>query len=127
VDALAGYNCDFLLLPEFFNAPLLSNFNQDNPAEAMRGLSQYTDEIREAMLSLAVSYNINIIAGSMPVYDEASKELYNVSYLLRGMAPGIPSTSCTSRRMSALLGAAWRQQPEGVRYRCGQDRDPGLL
>ncbi|MCH8504458.1 MAG: carbon-nitrogen hydrolase family protein, partial [Ectothiorhodospiraceae bacterium] len=83
VDALAGYNCDFLLLPEFFDAPLLSNFNQDNPAEALRGLSQYTDEIREAMLSLAVSYNINIVAGSMPVYDEASKELYNVSYLLR--------------------------------------------
>ncbi len=83
VDALAGYNCDFLLLPEFFDAPLMSNFNQDNPAEALRGLSQYTDDIREAMLSLAVSYNINIVAGSMPVYDEASKELYNVSHLLR--------------------------------------------
>ncbi|MCC5857057.1 MAG: GNAT family N-acetyltransferase [Ectothiorhodospiraceae bacterium] len=83
VDALAGYNCDFLLLPEFFDAPLLSNFNQENPAEALRGLSQYTEEIREGIVSLAVSYNINIIAGSMPVYDEKSKELYNVSYLMR--------------------------------------------
>ncbi len=81
VDALAGYNADFIMLPEFFNAPLLSNFNQDNPAEAIRGLAQYTDEIREGMLALAVSYNINIIGGSMPVYGD--KELNNVSFLFR--------------------------------------------
>lgn len=81
VDALAGYNADFALFPEFFNGPLLSQFNQDYPAEAIRGLAQYTDEIVERMSALAVSYNINIIAGSMPVYDE--HELYNVSYLCR--------------------------------------------
>ncbi|KAB7623717.1 bifunctional GNAT family N-acetyltransferase/carbon-nitrogen hydrolase family protein [Alkalilimnicola sp. S0819] len=81
VDALAGYNCDFALFPEFFNAPLLAEFNQENPAEAIRGMAQYTDEIRDAMLRLAVNYNINIIAGSMPVYRDQS--LYNVSYLLR--------------------------------------------
>jgi predicted amidohydrolase len=33
------------------------------------------------MRSLALSYNINIIAGSMPVYENS--ELYNVSYLMR--------------------------------------------
>lgn len=81
VDALAGYNADFAVFPEFFNAPLMGNFNQENPAEAIRGLAQYTDEIREAIQGLAVSYNINIIAGSMPVYKE--KELYNVSFLCR--------------------------------------------
>lgn len=79
IDALAGYNADFALFPEFFNGPLLSQFNQDNPAEAIRGLAQYTDEIVERMSALAVSYNINIIAGSMPVYD--GHDLYNVSYL----------------------------------------------
>lgn len=81
VDAMAGYNCDFILFPEFFNAALLAQFNQDDPAEAMRGLAQYTDEICEAMLKLAVSYNINIIAGSMPVYEENT--LYNVAFLCR--------------------------------------------
>lgn len=79
VDAMAGYNCDFILFPEFFNAPLLAQFNQEDPAEAMRGLSQYTSEIVEKMSRMAVSYNINIIAGSMPVYDDNS--LYNVAYL----------------------------------------------
>ena len=81
VDALAGYNADFALFPEFFNGPLLSRFNQDHPAEAIRGLAQYTEEIVEEITRLAVSYNINIIAGSMPVYQEQS--LHNVSYLCR--------------------------------------------
>jgi len=81
VDAMAGYNCDFILFPEFFNAPLLAQFNQEDPAEAMRGLAQYTGEIVDAMTRLAVTYNINIIAGSMPLYEEHT--LYNVAYLCR--------------------------------------------
>ncbi|MGD8430177.1 MAG: GNAT family N-acetyltransferase [Ectothiorhodospiraceae bacterium] len=81
VDAMAGYHCDFILFPEFFNAPLLAQFNQDDPAEAMRGLAQYTDELCEAMLRLAVTYNINIVAGSMPVYED--NVLYNVAFLCR--------------------------------------------
>src|SRR5690606_33510603 len=81
VDALAGYNADFALFPEFFSAPLLGNFQQENSAEAMRSFAESTVEIREQMLGLAVSYNINLIAGSMPLYED--RELYNVSYLLR--------------------------------------------
>lgn len=81
IDALAGYKADFALFPEFFNAPLLSQFNQDHPAEAIRHLARFSEEIRERMLHLAVSYNINIIAGSMPEYD--GQTLTNVSYLLR--------------------------------------------
>jgi predicted amidohydrolase/GNAT superfamily N-acetyltransferase len=81
VDAMAGYQCDFILFPEFFNAALLAQFNQEDPAEAMRGLAQYTGEIVEAMSRLAVSYNINVIAGSMPVYENHA--LYNVAYLCR--------------------------------------------
>lgn len=81
VDALAAYNADFALFPELFNAPLLGQFDQSNPAEAMRQLAGFTEEIRERLLQLAMSYNINVIAGSMPVYDQ--HELRNVAYLLR--------------------------------------------
>lgn len=81
IDALAGYRSDFALFPEFFNAPLMSMFNQGNPAEAMRGIAQFTDPICETMKALAVSYNINIIAGSMPEY--TGQGLYNVSFLFR--------------------------------------------
>lgn len=81
VDALAGYKSDFALFPEFFNAPLMGQFDQSNPAEAMRGLARFTDEICERMQQLAVGYNINIISGSLPVYRE--QVLYNVSFLFR--------------------------------------------
>jgi predicted amidohydrolase/GNAT superfamily N-acetyltransferase len=81
VDAVAGYKSDLVLFPELLNAPLLKNFNQENPAEAMRSLSEYSDEIHAAFVSMALSYNINIIAGSIPLLKDNS--LYNVSYLCR--------------------------------------------
>ncbi|WP_026999477.1 bifunctional GNAT family N-acetyltransferase/carbon-nitrogen hydrolase family protein [Eisenibacter elegans] len=81
VDAVSGYKADFVLFPEYFNAPLMAAFNEMGSAQAIRHLAQHTEEIRLRMVDLALSYNINIIAGSMPVYEEGS--LYNVSYLCR--------------------------------------------
>jgi predicted amidohydrolase len=42
-------------------------------------VSQYTDLITKKFSSLAVNYNVNIIAGSMPLYD--GDTLKNVGYL----------------------------------------------
>ena len=81
VDAVSGYQADFVVFPELFNSPLMSEFNEDDSAKAIRKLAQYSDEIRDKMVQYALSYNINIIAGSMPVYEEG--RLYNVSYLCR--------------------------------------------
>jgi predicted amidohydrolase/GNAT superfamily N-acetyltransferase len=81
VDTIAGYNADFVLFPEFFNFPLMVQFNQENPAEAIRDLAGYTTQLRDELLRLAVEYNINIIAGSMPEYEKHT--LRNVCYLLR--------------------------------------------
>lgn len=81
VDAVSGYGGDLLLFPELFNAPLLAQYDQEDPAAAMRSLAQYSEGLREKILSLAVSYNINIVAGSLPEYNEG--RLYNVSYLCR--------------------------------------------
>ncbi|EHQ52251.1 Nitrilase/cyanide hydratase and apolipoprotein N-acyltransferase [Ectothiorhodospira sp. PHS-1] len=81
VDAVSGYQADVVLFPEFFNGPLMGQFNQDNTAEAVRHLADYTDTLRQEMVNLALAYNINIIAGSMPEYD--GRELRNVSYLCR--------------------------------------------
>ncbi len=80
-DTISSYNADFLLLPEFFNMPLMGQYNQLSTADAIRRLAQDTEEIREKILEYAISYNINIIAGSMPVYENGN--LYNVSYLCR--------------------------------------------
>ncbi|MCF7935760.1 MAG: GNAT family N-acetyltransferase [Synergistales bacterium] len=81
VDTLADYNADIILFPELFNAPLMWKFNQEDPAEAMRSLAEYTDEIRQRFLEMAVEYNVNIVAGSMPEYHES--KLFNVSFLCR--------------------------------------------
>ena len=81
VDAVSGYKADFLVFPELFNAPLMAEFNEDNAAKAIRKLAQYSIEIRDKMVEYAVSYNINIIAGSMPIYED--EKLYNVAYLCR--------------------------------------------
>ena len=82
VDAVSGYQSDFVLFPEYFNAPLMARFNDDSEAEAIRGLAQYTTEIRDRFVKLAISYNINIITGSMPQVKEDGR-LYNVGFLCR--------------------------------------------
>lgn len=81
VDAVSGYQADVVLFPEFFNGPMMAPWNDQGPAEAVRQLAGYTEAIRDRMSKLAVSYNINIIAGSMPEYD--GEHLRNVCYLLR--------------------------------------------
>jgi predicted amidohydrolase/GNAT superfamily N-acetyltransferase len=81
VDAISAYKADFVLFPEFFNAPLMAEFNHMDEPRAIREVAQHTDWIRQKCQELAVSYNINIIAGSMPLVEDG--RLYNASFLLR--------------------------------------------
>lgn len=81
IDALSDYQCDLALLPEFFNAPLMGLTAHDTSLDAIKALAEYSTEIVEEISRLAVCYNINIIAGSVPVVEEG--QLYNVSYFCR--------------------------------------------
>lgn len=81
IDALSGYRCDFALFPEFFNAPLMAAFNHLSESDAIKELAQYTETIVQAFARLSISYNINIITGSMPELREGV--LYNVGYLCK--------------------------------------------
>lgn len=81
IDAVSGYRADFALFPEFFNAPLMSAYNQLSEPEAIRKLAGYTEEIKNRFAELAISYNINIITGSMPEMIE--NDLFNVGYLCK--------------------------------------------
>src|SRR3546814_18210740 len=80
VDAVSGYGADFALFPEFFNTPLIEPYNHMPTTEAMRELANMTAEIQQHIQQLAVSYNVNIIAGTMPVVEDDGR-LYNVSLL----------------------------------------------
>ena len=66
VDAVSDYKSDFILFPELFNAPLMAEYNHLNEAEAMRSLASYTDRLLKTFSDFAITYNINIITGSMP-------------------------------------------------------------
>ena len=81
IDTLSDYHADFILFPELFNAPLLANYNEQTQAKAMRRLAASTEPILARMREFAVSYNVNIIAGSMPLVER--RRLYNVAYLCR--------------------------------------------
>ena len=81
IDAVSGYRSDFALFPEFFNAPLMAENNHLGEAEAVRKLAEYTEVIVQKFQELAISYNINIITGSMP--EVVDNLLYNVGYLCK--------------------------------------------
>ena len=81
IDAVSGYRCDFALFPEFFNAPLMAAFNHLSEPAAIRELAKFTEPIRDKFMELAISYNINIISGSMPLVE--NDKLYNVGYVCK--------------------------------------------
>lgn len=80
VDAISGYKSDFCIFPELFNTPLLAEYNHLHEREAMEKLAEKTGDIVNKIAELAVSYNVNIVAGSMPIMENGN--MYNVSYLL---------------------------------------------
>ena len=81
VDSLADYRADLAVLPEFFCAPLMGLEPDMSSLEAIRFLAGFSEEIRSAVSDMAVTYNINVVAGSMPVVE--NNDVYNISYLLR--------------------------------------------
>lgn len=81
IDAVSGYRSDFALFPEFFNAPLMAENNHLTESEAIRELSKHTPAIVQRFSELAISYNINVITGSMP--EMINDKLYNAGYLCR--------------------------------------------
>jgi predicted amidohydrolase len=78
---VSDYQSDFIIFPEFFNAPLMAKYNHLTEYEAIRSLSNYTEQIRNKFIELAISYNVNIICGSLPIYKD--EKLFNVAYLCR--------------------------------------------
>ena len=81
IDTVSGYRSDFALFPEFFNAPLMAKNNHLSESDAIRELAKHTHDIVQKFSEFSISYNINIISGSMPEIIDG--HLYNVGYLCR--------------------------------------------
>ncbi|MBL7473951.1 bifunctional GNAT family N-acetyltransferase/carbon-nitrogen hydrolase family protein [Robertkochia sediminum] len=81
IDAVSRYESDFALFPELFTAPLMADYNHLYEADAIRELAKFADPIRKKFQEFAISYNINIITGSMPYLDNG--KLYNNGFLCK--------------------------------------------
>lgn len=81
VNAVSNYRSDFALFPEFFNAPLMAENNHLSEPDAIRELAKHTKTITNKFSEFAITYNINIITGSMP--EMRDERLYNVGFLCR--------------------------------------------
>jgi predicted amidohydrolase/GNAT superfamily N-acetyltransferase len=81
IDAVSGYKSDFAVFPELFIAPLMADYNHLAEPDAIRELAKYADPIRKKFQEFAISYNINIISGSMPYLENGT--LYNVGFLCK--------------------------------------------
>jgi predicted amidohydrolase/ribosomal protein S18 acetylase RimI-like enzyme len=81
LDVASEYKCDFIVFPEIFTTQLLSLVKADNPAAAVRKLSDFTSSYLELFTRLALKYNVNVIGGSHFTVEE--HDLYNIAYLFR--------------------------------------------
>lgn len=84
VDTASDYKSDFIVFPELFTLALLTiDTKKRTQEEAIREMTDYTDDYVKAMSEMAMSYNINIIGGSHPTL--VGEDLKNISYVfLRG-------------------------------------------
>lgn len=81
VNVVSDYKSDFVVFPELFTLQLLSIEDQElSPAESIEALTKYTPRFKESMREMALSYNVNIIAGSHPTRVENGR-IENISYV----------------------------------------------
>ena len=83
VDALSDYQSDFAVFPELFYAPLMGLQDRDAQKDqmgAIRFLAGFTERFKLELSRMAVSYNINIVGGSMIEVGDDDR-LYNIAYL----------------------------------------------
>lgn len=76
--SLASYRCDHVLFPEFFSASLMTLTPELDTWHAMRQLARHSGSIIEAMAAMAVRYQLNVIAGTLPVL--VDNKLFNVAH-----------------------------------------------
>ncbi|WP_257352249.1 bifunctional GNAT family N-acetyltransferase/carbon-nitrogen hydrolase family protein [Pseudalkalibacillus decolorationis] len=80
-DVASDYGSDFAVFPEIFTTQLMSFLDEKSPSQAVRRLTEYTEDYIELFSELAVRYNVNIIGGSHFV--EENNKIYNIAFLFR--------------------------------------------
>ncbi|MGE0409710.1 MAG: GNAT family N-acetyltransferase, partial [Amphiplicatus sp.] len=81
VDVAADYGADFVVFPELFTLQLLSlETARLAPIDAIAKIADYKERYVAFVEKLAVSYNINIIGGTLPTR-VGNDEIRNIAYV----------------------------------------------
>lgn len=67
VDVAAAYGSDFVVFPELLTAQLMSFIDVKTPLEAIRRLTEYTEQLDQMFVELAQEFQISIVGGSHPM------------------------------------------------------------
>jgi len=81
IRTVAGYRADFVVFPEYVNAALMAAFDHLGTVAAIRELAALTPGLLQFFMRQAVQHRINIITGSLPLFENG--RLTNVVYLCR--------------------------------------------
>jgi predicted amidohydrolase len=81
VETVADYKCQLAVFPEYFTVQLLTLGNIKRPIrEQIRDLAGQAPRVNELMSALARRHRIHIVAGTIPVCDQGSDQVFNESF-----------------------------------------------
>lgn len=81
VKTAVDYKCQLVVFPEYFTLQLLTLGNVKKPMqEQVRDLAKQVPRFLEMISTMAKENHLYIVAGSIPVFDEEKKILWNESY-----------------------------------------------
>jgi predicted amidohydrolase len=81
VETAADYECQLAVFPEYFTVQLLTLGDMRAPMpEQVRSLARHRDAYLELMEGLARRYKLYLQAGTIPVLDAESDEVFNEAY-----------------------------------------------
>jgi len=67
VDVAAAYGSDFVLFPELLTAQLMSYMEEKTPLQAIRHLTEFTEQVDALFVELAREFQVSIVGGSHPI------------------------------------------------------------
>ena len=81
VDTAVDYKCQLIVFPEYFTVQLLTLGNVQRPIrEQIIDLAQCVPRYLELFSQLSREHGIYIVAGTIPVFDQAQNRLHNDSH-----------------------------------------------
>jgi len=82
VETAADYKAQLLVFPEYFTVQLLTLGNVKRPIqEQIRDLAQQADRFKTLMGELSRQHGLYIVAGTIPVSESGSSNIYNECYV----------------------------------------------